>query len=858
MRTLLTGLLMAVAGLQAHAQTVDICDRTPEVRDAILEQLEADDCAAVEGLANVSRLDVEERGLTALRAVDFDGLTNLRELHLYGNELTALPAGVFDGLTNLRVLWLHRNRLTALPADVFDSLGSLELLGLSNNWLTDLPAGVFDRLASLERLWWTDNWMAPERQGWSPRRGPPPLMPGIFDGLINLEELYLNSNSLTALPVGVLDSLTTLKLLALAGNELTTLPVRAFDSLTNLQNLGLSSNQLTTLPAGVFDGLANLQLLQLQNNQLAALPAGLFDGLTSLVRLWMWENQLTTLPEGVFDGLINLREVYLNRNRLTTLPAGAFRGLTSLVVLPLEENGLTALPAGLFDGLANLDVLYLQDNRLTTLSPGVFDGLASLRRLNLGGNELTTLPEGVFDGLTRLQRLTLTDNRLTGLPPGVFDGLVNLVYLDLRRNHLVGLTRNDPLLAALSNAVDILVAGQTDAARLAGTVPLMLSAVDSTRQGFVRIVNESGESGIVRIFAFDDGGHSPDPIEVRLGAGQVVHFNSNDLEDGNAGKGIEAGIGIPVQGDWRLDVETALAVRVLAFIRYDDGFLTAMHDVLPRDGEGRLVAQTFNPGSNRDQESLLRLANTGAEAQSVSIAGVDDRGNNAGPVTLTLPAGQSRTLSAFELENGAQGLDGTLGDGTGKWRLFVTAGDSVVGASLLEAASGHLTNISTTGVANAERAVAAVPLMLSASSAGRMASCASSTNPGGQAASRPRIRRQRLLSRPDGVSVGPGPGGSLQLQRPRERERGQADRRRRPSGPRRLAAGRRDNLRGACAGLRPHGRRVPHRHARHAAERRQRAARGAHLQPRQQHEAREPATPCEHRGGSREREHRGR
>ena len=45
------------------------------------------------------------------------------------------------------------------------------------------------------------------------------------------------------------------------------------------------------------------------------------------------------------------------------------------------------------------------------------------------------------------------------------------------------------------------------------------------------------------------------------------------------------------------------------------------------------------------------------------------------------------------------GLTGTLGDGAGKWRLLITAGNPVVGMSLLESASGHLTNISTAGVA---------------------------------------------------------------------------------------------------------------------------------------------------------------
>ena len=301
----------------------------------------------------------------------------------------------------------------------------------------------------------------------------------------------------------------------------------------------------------------------------------------------------------------------------------------------------------------------------------------------------------MFDGLTSLQALYLRDNQLTSLPDGVFDGLTSLQALYLQNNHLVGIDRDDPLFAGLSRA-EILLDGQTRL--LATAAPLMLSTYDSTRQGFVRVVNESGESGVVRVFAFDDGGHAPDPIEIRLDAGQVVHFNANDLEYGNANKGVEGGVGGPVQGDWRLDVETGLAVRVLAFVRHGDGFLTAMHDVLPRDADGRLVAHTFNPGGNMNQASSLRLVNTGANDENVSIEGVDDQGGSGGPVTLTLPAGESRTLSAFDLENGA-GLTGALGDGAGKWRLLITAGRSVVGMSLPESASGHLTNISTAGVA---------------------------------------------------------------------------------------------------------------------------------------------------------------
>ena len=235
-------------------------------------------------------------------------------------------------------------------------------------------------------------------------------------------------------------------------------------------------------------------------------------------------------------------------------------------------------------------------------------------------------------------------------------------------------------------------------------VPLML-APDSDRQSFVRIINETDNPAEVHITAVDDAGTVANPIEIRLAANQSFHFNSYDLANGNSNKGIDR-IGRPRRGDWRLSVEAGLEgveggtedLQVLAFVRTSDGFLTAMHDVLPRGDDGRYLVRMFNPGSNDRQVSKLRLVNTGGSAESVSIAGMDDQGNNYGPVTLTLNANQSRTLSAQELENGAHGLRGTLGDGRGKWRLFVTAEDAVVAMSLLDASSGHLSNISTMGV----------------------------------------------------------------------------------------------------------------------------------------------------------------
>ena len=638
-----TIMLLAAAMLPAlgQAQTVNICDRTPQVRDAIMQAVGANDCATVNSalLVGLRSLDLEQTQLTTLNSGDFDGLPSLRRLDLSRNQLATLPAGVFNGLTNLQGLYL------------------------SGNQLTDLPDGL-------------------------------------FDDLIDLRDLHLSRNDFTTLPDGVFDGLARLGILELTGNKLTAFPAGVFDGLTNLRGLYLSHNDLTALPDGAFDGLASLQVLALGHNRLSGLRRDdpLFAGLPDGVDLGLEGQRLNICgrtPQvrdaimravGANDctavSLSGLQELRMHRGQLTSLREGDFHGLTGLHTLGLDRNQLSTLPAGVFDGLTSLRRLYLDRNQLSTLPAGVFDGLSRLRDLNLRGNRLTALPAGVFDSLISLERLYLHSNRKRFEPEDpVFAGLPDSVVLYLDGYEGPPLPPEAP---------------ERPAADLAA-VPLLVSASDSMRQGFVRIINESNESGTVRVLAFDDAGTAATPVEIQLGANRAFHFNAGDLENGNANKGINAGIGSPVQGHWRLDVETALDVRVLAFVRTGDGFLTAMHDVLQRDAQGRLTAWTFNPASNTDRVSRLRLVNTGATAESVSIEGVDDRGNAAGPVTLTLASDASRTLSALDLEEGAQGLNGSLGDGAGKWRLFITAGQSVVGVSLLESASGHLTNLSTMG-----------------------------------------------------------------------------------------------------------------------------------------------------------------
>ena len=173
-----------------------VCDRTPAVRDGIVEALRAASCTdpdeqdlaglAALGLGRTAGDPVTAPGdvLTALHPDDLRHLSGLEWLSLAGQRLAGLPEGVFSDLTSLEVLNLAGNQLAALPPDAFAGLRRLQWLSLFDNRLRELP-------------------------------------PEVFGGLAALRELYLGDNELTALPEGVFSRLWSLERVGLAGNAVT-------------------------------------------------------------------------------------------------------------------------------------------------------------------------------------------------------------------------------------------------------------------------------------------------------------------------------------------------------------------------------------------------------------------------------------------------------------------------------------------------------------------------------------------------------------------------------------------------------------------------------------------------------------
>ena len=226
-----------------------------------------------------------------------------------------------------------------------------------------------------------------------------------------------------------------------------------------------------------------------------------------------------------------------------------------------------------------------------------------------------------------------------------------------------------------------------------GEIPLFPPAGDPLRLGLLRISSRSG-AGPVRIHAFDDAGRRHGPVTLEIEAGRTVSIDSNDLEHGDVAYGLPAGFG-DGDGDWRLLLESPLELDIQVHVRTPDGFVTSVHDGAARVGP-RHYAPWFNPATETQSRSRLRLVNPSDAAAEVLIVAWDDEGAPApgGAVGLTLPAGASRSLDAVSLEKGAEGLDGSLGRGSGSWRFALRSDRDIRAMNLVESADGYLSGVS--------------------------------------------------------------------------------------------------------------------------------------------------------------------
>ena len=699
------------------------------------------------------------------------GMVELESLYLAGNRIS--NASPLSAMTALKWLDLRENDvadITPLAAMV-----ELESLFLADNRVSDVSA--LEGLVVLKHLNLSNNRIADV----SPLAAMTALISlnlrenRVTDitplaGMVELESLFLADNRIS--DVSALEGLVVLKHLNLSNNRVAN--VSPLSTITMLRSLSLTNNAVSDIgplaARSIFGGAGSAGAsVNLDGNPLddtsvrEHIPTLKSWGI--VVRFTRRGSKVaaTAMDDPTLRALVAEALAYAGLHvddDMSEWPIDQLkrlslygRGVANLAGLD-AANGLESLHAASnrisdlspLAGLADLSKVDLRDNRVSDISPLVANaGLADGDWVVLDGNPLsedslnTHVPALIERGVV-VSVGSIALSLVAGGEPlrydvsGYFEAVLGVDVKMTARVEDMSLATAEVTDGALvvapgARAGRVVVTVEatdgrgavetlTFVVRVRGPwqVPLFPNASD-TRQGFVRVVNHGHKAGDVRITAIDDAGARKGPLRLAIGPREAVHFNSADLEAGNPDKGLAGSSGRGT-GDWRLELESVLELEVLSYIRTPDGFLTAMHDVVSLTETGYRVP-IFNPASNVDQVSMLRLTNLGSKDAEVVISGIDDHGQSPeSGVVADVQAGATLLLNAETLEVGGSGLRGKLGDGGGKWRLKVISDDDLSVMNLLASPGSFLTNLSTSApTALDEGGINAVPLFPSAADA---------------------------------------------------------------------------------------------------------------------------------------------
>ena len=657
-------------------------------------------------LATLTDLDIGSKGIANLRGLEY--AVNLRSLSLAGNTVESLSPvaglqllatldasanGISDvsslteaSLPGLKALFLAANDLADISA--LRHLQGLTDLALDGNEIADVTA--LTSLTALQRLWLNDNAIADI--------APLAANEGLGQGEVRLD--------------GRSDYVD------LRGNPL------------SADALGVQAAQLRQRGAAVLvDDGARLVPFFAQGGDARRLSVLRIVNPTDQAS----EASLTAIDDaGLRLGPVTLavgarRAVHLDSNDLEN--GNAELGLSAGVGTGSGDWRLelrSAAPLQTFSYMRGADGVTTSMNALVPetyakhrVSMFKAAGLASqLRVINATAKAARVLIEGVDDagttasvavevpiGATRnFTAATLEGGRGTGF--GVLEGGLGNGTGDWRltATSYDGVQVLNLLGSAGGNWVNLSAepsASEDDAEHL----PLFLSEIASQGahgQSVARIVNRSARSGQVTIRAVDAQGRAYPAGALALAAGQTVEFNSTELEQGDAERGLTGLTATGVdQGNWRLLLTSDLDIRASAYIEASDGLFGSFHECVSAAAATADAQQThavllFNSAGHADGASRLRLINSADAPANVRIRGLDDAGRSGvAVVRLAIPAGATRELTASDLETGeAEGVSGALGDGGGKWRLWVESDAPIDVMNLVETASGHLSNLS--------------------------------------------------------------------------------------------------------------------------------------------------------------------
>ena len=447
--TLLTMLIILSAMTIAWALPVN--ERTQQVQDAIVAAVDGVSAAADvtdTHLAAITSLDLRAKGITALKAGDFEGLSALTNLNLYGNQLSSLPVGIFEGLTALTTLRLGNN--TVDPMSITVSLEKVEdgqfkvvvptgapfaiVLPISAmngsiagdaTTVTIAKGSVESSALTITRTEGTtatvtvDIGTLPElpsnHYGYTVSKSdteslevigevvstePDPTPPEIDPTPPEIDpEPEPPANSAPEFSDG------TMVVRAIAENTAAGVNIGATVAATDTDSDDTLTYTLSGIDAASFDidattgQLKTKAALDYETKRVYAVTITVSDGdLSDTILVFISiidraDTILTSTSVSVSERTSEVRDAIVAAiSGVSDAGDVTTTHLAAITALDLRVAGISSLKSGDFGGLTGLTNLNLYGNQLSSLPVGIFSGLTALTTLRLGGNVVDPMP----------------------------------------------------------------------------------------------------------------------------------------------------------------------------------------------------------------------------------------------------------------------------------------------------------------------------------------------------------------------------------------------------------------------------------------------------------------------------------
>ncbi|XP_037048071.1 carboxypeptidase N subunit 2-like [Bradysia coprophila] len=244
-----------------------------------------------------------------------------------------------------------------------------------------------------------------------------------FNGLGNLQELFLRSSSSMDLADDVVTDLPYLIDLTIISKEINE---KIFDQPSNVTalNVGGLSGEFNT---EVLKKWTQLTSFSLTESKIQHLSKKLFASVPNILTVSLKFNEITSIDSDAFESLEKLQGMSLVKNKFVNIPQRLIIKTDSFNYFRIEcdeDTSLDTLPDEFLSSIPNLRTVYIIACNLKSVPENLLKNSTNVYDLNMRNNALTDLPENFLANQTKLGHINFSSNRFSQSSDQFFENLL--------------------------------------------------------------------------------------------------------------------------------------------------------------------------------------------------------------------------------------------------------------------------------------------------------------------------------------------------------------------------------------------------------------------------------------------------